>query len=332
MELRSKAYAAGLFRSWRPSVPCISVGNISWGGSGKTPLAEWILQQILSWNKRPALLTRGYKARPPKKPYLVQPQSPAHEAGDEPLMLARSCPGSLVAVDDRRSRSGSWLEVEKQPDAFVLDDGLQHLRVHRDLDLVLLRPEDLQEEWNRIIPEGSWREPASALGRATAFVLHVEPRDIEAVKAGAKDRLIPFGRPVFSYHLMIEACYRLQSPKIALQEPADYLLVSGVGSPHRVEHSVSAFMGRRPKEHLAYPDHHRYEAGDWKRIKSTAARFGCSLILCTPKDGVKLEPWADGSLYEAKARPVFGPAIHGEEPLDGWLRRQLAALLQQQAG
>jgi len=332
MELRSRAYAAGLFASWRPSVPCISVGNISWGGSGKTPLAEWILRLIISWNKRPALLTRGYKARPPHKPYLVRPDSPVQEAGDEPLMLARSCPGSLVVVDERRSRAGSWLEGRKQPDAFVLDDGLQHLSVQRDLDLVLLRPEDLRGEWNRIIPEGSWREPASALNRGTAFVLHAEPGDMAAMKAAAEERLSPFGRPIFTYRLEIEACYRLRPPRIPLQGSKDYLLVSGVGSPRRLERSVSAFMGRNPQGHLAYPDHYRYEAEDWKRIKRAAARCGCPLILCTQKDGVKLEPWADESLYEAKASPAFGPPLHGRERLDEWLGSRLASLLHERSG
>ncbi len=331
MEIRSKAYAAGVFKSWHPSVPCISVGNISWGGSGKTPLAEWILQRIISLNKRPALLTRGYRARPPKKPYLVNPQSSPGEAGDEPLMLARSCPGGLVVVDDRRSRAGRWLESKEQPDVFVLDDGFQHLGVHRDLDLVLLRPEDLHKEWNRIIPEGSWREPASALSRATALVLHMSPQEAESMEAAVAKRLRRLARPIFSYHLQIADCYRIKPPRTVLQEARDYLLVSGVGSPHRLEQSVSEYMGSSPRRHLVFPDHHRYGEKDWQTIKREAARQGCSAVLCTQKDGVKLEPWADESLFEVRAAPVFGPGVCGEAALDEWLLSRLARLLENTA-
>jgi len=149
MRARRRRYENGA--ACRTDVPCVSVGNIGWGGSGKTPVVQWLLQWAAGHGLHAVVLTRGYKASPPGLPYVVTPQSPAAHAGDEPLMLARSCPQGTVVVDPVRSRSARWAQERLDPDFFVLDDGFQHVQVARDTDLVLLKKDDLHAEWG-IVP------------------------------------------------------------------------------------------------------------------------------------------------------------------------------------
>ena len=118
--------------AFRPARPCVSVGNIAWGGTGKTPVVDWLLGWSEARGLRPAVLTRGYKARPPVLPLRVAPGCTVEEAGDEPLMLALEHPASAVLVDPDRRRSGRWAEERLHPDLFVLDDGFQHVKVRRD--------------------------------------------------------------------------------------------------------------------------------------------------------------------------------------------------------
>lgn len=168
MSYRRKQYEAGAKEQFSPKAPCVSVGNISWG-SGKTPVVSWLLEWAEHNHYSPVVLTRGYKAAPPRTPYLVTPESTAKQAGDEPVMLATAHRKAHIVVDPIRKRSGAWAEKKFRPELMVLDDGFQHLAVNRDLNLVLLKPEDLTKEWDRVIPAGSWREDQSALSRAHAF-------------------------------------------------------------------------------------------------------------------------------------------------------------------
>jgi tetraacyldisaccharide 4'-kinase len=152
MSLRAAAYARGVLPSWRPPRPCVSVGNIRWGGTGKTPVCSWLLDWAAQSNKQCVLLTRGYRAHPPNLPFLVEPDTSPDEAGDEPLLLARANPAAKIVVDPKRARAGKWAWDAWQPDLFVLDDGLQHMAVARDVNLALLTPQDLDTDWNKVIP------------------------------------------------------------------------------------------------------------------------------------------------------------------------------------
>ena len=143
--------------AFRPVCQCVSVGNIAWGGTGKTPVVDWLLGWSEARGLRAVVLSRGYKAQPPELPLHVSPSRTPGEAGDEPLMLALEHPSAAVMVDPDRRRSGRWAEERLSPDLFVLDDGFQHVKVRRDLDIVLLRPDDLGDGWGRVIPAGAWR-------------------------------------------------------------------------------------------------------------------------------------------------------------------------------
>ena len=152
MDVRLRLYQGGALPSQGTQAPCLSVGNISWGGTGKTPVCAHILTWAVRQGLTPALLTRGYGAHPPRLPFVVEPDSQAVQAGDEPLLLSRMAQKAKVLVDPDRCRGAEMAERRFLADLIVLDDGFQHHALKRDLDLVLLTAEDLERDWGRVFP------------------------------------------------------------------------------------------------------------------------------------------------------------------------------------
>ncbi|MDR2076585.1 MAG: tetraacyldisaccharide 4'-kinase [Desulfovibrio sp.] len=324
--------------AFRPSRPCVSVGNIAWGGSGKTPLVDWMLswaEGLLPRPLRVVVLTRGYGASPGPSPLPVTPQTPVAQAGDEPLLLARAHPAARILSFPRRAQAARFAEARLDPDLFLLDDGMQHLAVARQADLVLLRPEDVADQWNRVIPAGSWREDASALAAASAFLMKISPGDLEDIRPLITARLAAFNVPFFSFSLRISGLRPLCPDSSAPLPPEalrgkPYLLISGVAGPEQVEATARSLTGLAPARHLAFADHHPYTARDVQGILRAADGQAADLpILCTAKDGVKLLPFRplfhSHPLLTLEAEVVFGPALFtaGSFPLwweDWWQR------------
>lgn len=293
MSWREAAYARGLLRRWRPPAPCISVGNIRWGGTGKTPLCLWLLHWAQSRNLKCALLTRGYKARPPSRPYLVRPDSSPVHAGDEPLLMAQAAPQARIVVDSQRTRSGPWIWEQWQPDLFLLDDGFQHLPVVRDLDLLLLLPSDLHQDWDRAIPSGPWREGRGALARASALLIKADTRERESLGSLVRSRLAPLEKPLFFFSPQACALSELRSNRHTRTIEHPYLLVSGVARPSSVEQTATAHLSVPPVKHMAFADHHLFTHRDILKIVRKAASMNLRDVICTAKDAVKIKPLLD---------------------------------------
>jgi tetraacyldisaccharide 4'-kinase len=319
MRLRASAYSCGLLRSWDPPVPCVSIGNISWGGTGKTPLASWLTGELVSRGHSPLILTRGYKARPARYPHLVRPSDSPETAGDEPLLLARHHPGAHVVVDPVRSRSGPWAVERFSPDIILLEDGFQHLAVRRDLDVVLLTPTDLAHGWNRVIPGGTWREDARALHRAHALLVNLtgltgvsEPGS-ELLRA-VRTRLEPTAKPWFPFQVRPVGLRSISSGQpVLLDHEEPYLLVTGIANPERVARSVQSLLGRMAMDHFVYPDHHEYTEADVRAILTACDQLGAYAVT-TAKDGVKLERWPDKRFLTVDLALDFPAGDHGRFP------------------
>ena len=345
MARRAEAYAAmgfgfagplaRYFAGHTPGVPCISVGNIAWGGTGKTPLVRWLGRWFIERGHKPVVLTRGYGGRPARLPMAVNPHSLPEEAGDEALMLARS--GIPVVVDPKRARSAAWVESRFAPDVLIMDDGFQHLALARDLDLVVLTPHDLTEGWGRVLPAGTWREGPQALKRASAFLVHADPDTFDDLQRDIALALVPLGKPVFAFHLLPTGLRLVgkYSPLPALAggeeratapQPfprpemdrhghaadlaeAPYALVSGVGNPERVAAAAEKLLGYAPHQEIRFGDHHSYTAAD--AAKLAALRDSGLEIVCTAKDAVKLAELAAFPLWILEVEPVFQQSIEG---------------------
>lgn len=293
--IRRRLVQCGRLRQWKPSRTCVSIGNISWGGTGKTPVTDWILERASRQGKRAAVLTRGYGAHPSSLPLIVTGNMSPSECGDEPLMLAAKHSDAVVVVDPDRNRAGKSLECMNPPDFYILDDGFQHLSTGRDLDIVLLDKDDVTftpaSNWNRIIPAGSWREPEDALSAADVFLIKVEPEEWPQIVPAIRSRLKAWPRPVFAFHLEAEGLMAQSGPSVsrgkekytdasALQTA--YAFVCGIGSPEQAVHTVTRFFGRPPEQMLSFPDHH-----DFRREKERLESMGLPIV-CTGKDAVKL--------------------------------------------
>ena len=192
-------------------------------------------------------------------------------------MLALEHLSAAVMVDPDRRRSGRWAEERLSPDLFVLDDGFQHVKVRRDLDIVLLRPDDLGDGWGRVIPAGAWREGPEALERADVFMIKCSPEAWESLRPACERRLAGFRRPLFSFSLRPGSLRKIGTDECRDADAfagKPYALATGVGDPAQVRETVARFMGREPAEYIVYPDHHAYTPEDAAKLEG----LGMSVI------------------------------------------------------
>jgi tetraacyldisaccharide 4'-kinase len=312
IRLRNGHYdRAGVAR--RASVPVISVGNLTVGGAGKTPLAIELARRLRGLGRRPAILTRGYHAR-------------AGQTPDEVLEFHAAIPGTPVVVDPDRIRGAATAATQHSADCVVLDDGFQHRRLARDLDIVLV---DTLNPWGggRLLPAGRLREPRENLRRASLVVLtrvnQAPPGDVERIAADCA-RLAP-GAPVLRSAAELEACLRRDGAPVSADalRTGGVLGVCGLGNPATFQRLVDDLSPHARL--LAYPDHHRYGRRDVSAIQAAAQTCGAAWVVTTRKDWVKLLAlWpADGpELVRADLRLRW---IVGEDVLTARLRALFGA-------
>lgn len=286
-------------RQWLPQrrLPCrvVSVGNLTVGGTGKTPLVIAVATMLRKRGRRVAVLSRGYRRRSRAARLLVSDgrtilASPA-EAGDEPYLIAQRCPGVVVAVGADRFRLGRWVLGRFPVDCVVLDDGFQHLALHRDVDLLLVdasAPEDL----DALLPAGRLREPLAACARASAILLTRAEEDSAApllarLRAAAGAAVIPI-RARFRSDALVHLATGAVEPTGTLRGKA-VVLFSGIAKAPAFRGLLAA-EGAKVRDEFVYPDHHSYTARELGRIKSRAEECGADLIVTTEKDAVKVAP------------------------------------------
>ncbi len=322
MKARRDAYNDGALPRFCPRCPCVSIGNIAWGGTGKTPFTAWFLEWARENSVRTTVLSRGYGGKPGKHPLTVLPDTPARVSGDEPLMLARSHPEASIVVCPRRPYAAEYAELQHAPELFLLDDGMQHLAMMRHADIVLLRPEDVGQEWNRVIPAGSWREGETALHSATAFAIKTSPELFRRAMLRIEKRLGAYHAPVFSFVTSPSALYSLYNPDVIIAETEykkPYALVSAIGNPAQLQDDIASFTGRQPEFHMKYADHHAYSEKDIHEMRSKAKNLP---LICTEKDAVKLasfSPLLQGHpVWVLQSKVIFGPTLFTPKTFPEW--------------
>lgn len=327
---RRRAYGLGLLASTTPPAPCVSVGNIAAGGGGKTPLAQWLLQWAAAQGLKACLLTRGYAGEPPHLPLRVTPQTPWQHCGDEPLLLARSAPEALVLVDPNRSRAtAKALEFlpPNGPDMFIMDDGMQHLRLRRHVNLVLLRPEDIRAQWGRVLPLGRWREPSSALASADAFLVKCPPHEFVALREDIQRHVGHLQRPVFNIWLEPKRLVALGDGRVLSRNAMSrYIFFSGVADNRQAAATAADFLGKAPLASLGYPDHHAYSQADLDEIEAAMQTQGAECALCTAKDAVKLAGIARNGFHMLETELGCGASLFADEPFSQWWQKRWTRL------
>lgn len=252
--------------------PVISIGNLSVGGAGKTPLAIELVRLLAGHGVQADVLTRGY-GRSSRRAEGVDPEGRAERYGDEPLLISRAT-GAAVFVGADRYAAGLLAESGGAGGArrvHLLDDGFQHRRLARDVDIVLVHPADLDD---RLLPAGRLREPPAALRRADIVVLRSEDAALEP-----RLREYAAGESIY-WKVLRRVSYPVEAKKT--------LAFCAIARPREFLHALEA-LGVRVAERMIYRDHHRYTAADAEKMAALCRRSGCEEMATTEKDAVKLD-------------------------------------------
>lgn len=261
----------------------ISIGNLHWGGSGKTPMVIAVARGLADRGLRVAVLSRGYRRRG-REPRVVSlgegPLASVEQAGDEAVMIAEQAPGVVVAVGaDRRAAAALALERAPEIDVFLLDDGFSHVRVRRDVEILTFPAAD-PFAGGLLLPGGRLREPLSMVRLADAAVL-------TGLEAGAE--LPADFEPTLRRHGFTGRVFTstLRSELVGGPSPERPLLATGVARPERVARTAAS-AGLECVDHLRFPDHHGYPRRSLRAIEAACARHRCDAVVVTSKDAVKL--------------------------------------------
>ncbi len=318
MKARRAFFKKGILPQTKQEIPTISVGNISWGGTGKTPIVEYITSWALKKKIRATVLTRGYGAKLPYAPLVVNPAHNAVEVGDEPLMIADSLPMANIVVDPVRKRAMKYVMENMTPELFILDDGFQHLHVDRHLDLVLLNYNDLQSGFNKVIPAGTWREPFSALKDADAYLIKANRHDWENLCLKFSTKISQHKKPLFAFSMqpiaLIPAMGEFNMYPAEILKDSPYAFITAIGAPKQARDSLVRFMGREPAFERFYSDHYQFSIRESLELSKLNIP-----IICTHKDVVKLKKFKIKNLWFLKTRMCFGSSYGTDLPFPTWL-------------
>jgi tetraacyldisaccharide 4'-kinase len=300
----------------------VSLGNLTVGGTGKTPAVEMVARWLTDEGRRVAIVSRGYGRRAEEPVELVSdggaPRLPADRAGDEPLLLARRLPGVAVVVGADRLLAGQWTVARLRPDVVLLDDGFQQRRLLKDVEIVCL---DARAPWGpgELFPRGTLREPRSALARAD--LLLATRADARRNHAGLLEEIRHYAgpKPCLLADYTVESLEDLESgalhPASAL-EGRGVLAFAGIAAPERLAATLTA-KGAIVRDLVPFPDHHAYQRRDLDAVARRARAVGASLLVTTEKDAMRLRPSGTSGTGDLPVRPHPG----GDALLPTWVLR-----------
>jgi tetraacyldisaccharide 4'-kinase len=264
VNVRNRRFDDGKREVKRLSSPVVSIGNISVGGSGKTPFTM-ALGSLLNQRSIPFdVLSRGYR-RDSTGIKFVDPNGRATEFGDEPLLLAKRLAVPVI-VGSSRYQAGLRAERRFVSEMHLLDDGFQHRQLARQFDIVLVNEEDLDD---RLLPSGNLREPVSALERADVLVIPSNQ---------SSEKFAEFGKPIWRV---------IGSMRVPPKPPTRPLAFCGLARPQRFFKDIEA-RGIKPCAMVAFPDHHRYSLGEIEKLRKIADRNRADGFMTTQKDLMNL--------------------------------------------
>lgn len=295
MKARRALYRSGRFRTRELGAPVISVGNLTTGGTGKTPLVEWIANELARKGRRVCILTRGYGRRRSGTRVIVSNGSEvladANQAGDEALLLAERLTGlAAVICDADRVSAASWAVENFKSDVFVLDDGFQHLRVARNLNILTI---DATNPWGnrRLLPAGILRESPAELDRADCIVISRADDASQTEELQREIDELSGGPTIFTSRMTLRRLRQVaghESPVDADEIKASRVSAfCGVGNPESFFALVRR-AGYQLCHTQTFRDHHIYSQADMDRVTRESNKHGAQVLLTTAKDEVKL--------------------------------------------
>jgi tetraacyldisaccharide 4'-kinase len=296
---RLALYRSGVLSVEEVAAPVLSVGNITAGGTGKTPLVQWLARAVaLRQRKRVCILTRGYGRRDERQRVVVSDGerilADAREGGDEPQLLAESLLGVAAIISDaNRVGAARWALANLHSEVFILDDGFQHLRIARDLDIVTIDGTD-PFGGGRLLPRGRLREPVKGLKRADLIVVTRSEQAHDLDRLRTELERLSGGRPVLFSRARTSAVRPLSDTTVSDAVSAASL-PQPVAAFCAIGNAGSFFAHLRSDGHTlaytrAFPDHYVYTHADVASLTRDAQAAGAGSLLTTAKDAVKLRP------------------------------------------
>jgi tetraacyldisaccharide 4'-kinase len=288
--IRNYLYDIKLFKSTKLTCKVISIGNITVGGTGKTPIVIAIARFLQQQNKTVAVLSRGYGRKSTGTQLVTNSKMKLtswKNVGDEPTLMAKHLQGIPIVVDENRIRGGKYLIDKFHPEIIILDDGFQHRKIYRDVEIVLVNS-NMSKYKNRIFSFGNFREPWKSLKRA--HIIFLTKSDFVAPSSKILERLKTIGLPIFNANIN-PSPYLLGNKNNKID--IDYfggktaLLFSGIGDPESFEKTVQN-LNLRILNTINFMDHKNYSKSDIKKIKTKYINSGADVIITTEKDFLKL--------------------------------------------
>ena len=290
--LHNMAYACGLAKSVRSqNVPVISIGNLTTGGTGKTPVTLSIAQGLLNLGHRVLILTRGYRARTPQS--YARATNP--DFGDEAYLLQQRLPDAIVITGRNRAENLQKAIAEYQPDFVLLDDGFQHRPINSHLNILLIEGDRLMGN-NQLLPLGPLREPIAHINRADLILVTktLTSSTIETVEAWVEkhcQKPVPVVPVAFNSDGLKSVITNKLVPSHALRQ-CQAVAVSGIANPSRFERDLQSFLTFKLFKHFMFDDHHNYTRTDVEGLLVFLDECPKDTVLITTeKDWVKLKPY-----------------------------------------
>ena len=289
-QIRNKLYDKRLLPSYMSNSFVISVGNITTGGVGKTPVTLEIAKYYLSLNKRVAILSRGYGAKlNNKEPNLISDGSgalfPAHLAGDEPVWLANNCKGAYVVTCASRIKAEQFIKEKYNPDIIILDDGFQHRKMRRDLDIMLVDAVNMFGN-KHVLPAGPLRESLNGISRASKIVVVNKNFDDKNALKYCDYLKKKYDKDIYLCKLIPDFAYNIMNKEEQLQKGTRILAFSAIGQSEsfynflKTEYILNGI--------IEFEDHHSYEQEDISKIIHFAQEENIDSVVTTEKDAVKI--------------------------------------------
>ena len=289
--VRNRLYDQGIFRQEKLPCPVISVGNLTVGGTGKTPTVILLATMLREKGYRPAVLSRGYGGNAQTGINTVSDGQHIltgwRQSGDEPVLIARAVPGVPVLTGPRRILTGRAAVERFGADVLILDDAFQHRALFRDLDIVML---DAAHPFGNgsLLPRGPLREPQGALRRAH-LLIRTGGAERECPLHGIPP--LPVFRGVHQPRELVEGATGRVLPVTELRG-VKVCAFAGIGSPEAFRQSLAA-LGSKAVAFQTFPDHHPYTLRDLEALRHLADESGARWIVTTEKDGIRLADFPD---------------------------------------
>ncbi len=325
---RNALYRRGTFVSRSAGVPVVSIGNLTVGGSGKTPFTAYLAGRLSEQGRRVVIASRGYGGMPHDEPLLVGDGKAAlmtaREAGDEPVLFATSLPGVAVVVCTDRFKAAEMARRRLGAEVVLLDDGFQHRRLARSCDLLLV---DAEEGFGngRMLPRGPLREPLAEMARADALVVTGHPERLSAGRARLKEIMARQGvsRPLFSCARRFQGFAALATGELlppAALAGLKAVAFSGIARPEAFEADLRS-LGIELLDAIRFRDHQPIGHAEMALIRNLSGRLKPDVLLTTEKDSARMG-------HVILPFPAYALRIH-LQPDD---ERELLALVEQRIG